>query len=82
MFEPRMADEGTANSLIAVDRGSGRLLGGFLCEDFCSADPPGFDAFLGQADGNWAPVLSMIEELETKRTSDDKAALEAARDRT
>ena len=62
-----MAEEG--NTVIAVDKVSGAVLGGFLCEDFCNTDPPGFKAFLGQADGNWAPVLTMIEELETKLIS-------------
>ena len=64
LFLPRMADEG--NTVVAVDAETGAILGGFLCEDYAAADPPGVEAFLAQADGDWAPVLAMIDELEAR----------------
>lgn len=64
MFVPRMAAEG--NTVVAVDMGSGAVLGGFLCEDFNNADPPQMGGFVAQADGKWGPVMSLIEGLEAQ----------------
>ena len=64
LYVPRMAEEG--NSIVAVDSKSGALLGGFLCEDYSQPDPPGIEAFLDKADGDWGPVFAMIGELEVK----------------
>ena len=57
-----MAAEG--NSVLAVDSKSGAVLGLFLNEDYCSEDPPGVEAFVESAEGDWAPTIQMIGELE------------------
>ena len=64
MYIPRMAEEG--NTVIAVDKDTGDILGAFLNEDFCNPDPPGFEAFIKSADGDWVPTMGMVEQLETE----------------
>ena len=62
MYIPRMAVEGS--SVVAVDSDSGELLGAFVNEDFANEDPPGMSDFPATAEGDWAPLLSMIGALE------------------
>ena len=62
MYLPRMAAEG--NTILAVDTTTQEILGAFLNEDFCNPDPPNFEDFLSQADGNLRPCMAMIAELE------------------
>ena len=50
--------------MLAVDQTTGAVLGAFLNEDYATADPPGFDAFLQGADGDWMPTLSAVATLE------------------
>jgi GNAT superfamily N-acetyltransferase len=64
LYIPRMAEEG--NSVLAVDKDTGDILGAFLNEDFCNPDPPDFMAFMKSADSDFNPLLGMVEELETE----------------
>ena len=62
LFVPRMAAEGHA--VLAAVTNSGDVAGVFLNEDYSSPDPAGLGAFTESADGDWAPTLKCIEELE------------------
>ena len=51
MYVPRMAREGY--TVMAQDLQTGQVLGAFLNEDFCNADPPEAEAFVDKAEGDW-----------------------------
>lgn len=51
MYVPRMAREGY--TVMAQDLQTGEVLGAFLNEDFCNADPPEAEAFIENAEGDW-----------------------------
>ena len=62
MYIPRMAQQG--HTVVAVEHDTDCILGAFLCEDYCSPVPAEFSNFLDEADGTWAPLLRMLDELD------------------
>ncbi|CAJ1407033.1 unnamed protein product [Effrenium voratum] len=62
MYVPRMAAEG--HTVLAVEKASGQIIGAFLNEDFNNPDPQDFEHFLESSDGDWRPIIGMVEDLE------------------
>ncbi|CAE7383973.1 unnamed protein product [Symbiodinium natans] len=62
MFLPHMAAEG--HTVVAFDKATGKVLGALLNEDFVHPDPPAMEKFLDTSDGDWRPLMAMVEELE------------------